>query len=247
MNLNSKLSHIKKNKPHAVKPLENWLNTFFNYILLEGSRYEFRVPNIKRGQILYVDFGYNVLSEFRYAHYCVAINNSPQQNSKVTVIPITSKSHPYQLAIGTELADKLDDIILNKERSNFWRPFRHIAAELGCRGIKQPAPSIGSYETVYPNCSAYINHVKTLLPSNDKDLQDYLDSILKSLVEFDKFLKSSPSLLKPSYLKTEDITTISKARIIRPLYSSHPLYQLRLSDETLDKLDAEIKRMFTKT
>ena len=72
-----------------------------------------------------------------------------------------------------------------------------------------------------------------------------VDKILSDLKVFDKFVNDSPNLLKSSYLRLEDITTISKARIISPKKTSHPLYKLRLSDETLNKLDDEIIRLYT--
>ncbi len=240
-----KLNDILRNAPHKFPKLDEWLNTYLNFIPNEGTNIERRIPNIRRGQILFVDFGYNVLSEFRYKHYCVALNNSPRLNPKVTVIPITSKEHPHQLAINYELADRLEDIIRDKERSNFWKPFRRVSAELIGRGFKSIAPAIGSYDTVYPNCTAFINNAKAILPRDDKELQSFLDGILKSLEDFDKFYKASPSLLKSSYLRIEDITTISKARIIMPRSSNHPLFQLRLSDETLDQLDQAIIHRFT--
>lgn len=65
-------------------------------------------------------------------------------------------------------------------------------------------------------------------------------------MKFNRFYKSSPSLQKSSYLRIEDVTTISKARIITPRYTSHPLYQLRLSDSTLDLIDNEIISKFTR-
>ena len=72
-----------------------------------------------------------------------------------------------------------------------------------------------------------------------------INKMLSDLKVFDKFVNDSPNLLKSSYLRLEDITTISKARIISPKKTSHPLYKLHLSDETLDKLDNEIIRLYT--
>ena len=86
----------------------------------------------------------------------------------------------------------------------------------------------------------------TYLSDEDIELRNTLKQILISLKKFDDFYKSSPKLLQASFLKVEDITTISKARIISPKYKSHPLYQLMLSTSTLDRLDQEIISKFTK-
>ena len=246
-NITRKLNFISQNTPEKFRKLDNWLNTYLDYIPLENKDTEKIFPNIKRGQILYVNFGYNVLSEFRYIHYCVALHNSPRLNPKITVVPITSKPHPHQLAINYELADNLETIIRDQERSKFWSPFRRIYPELQARGFAAISPAIGSYDTVFTNCTAFINQAMKCLSEDDTKLRNTLKEILISLKNFDSFYKTAPKLLLSSYLKVEDITTISKARIIYPKTKAHPLYQLKLSTPTLNYLDQEIISKFTKS
>lgn len=244
MDLNSALRAIKSTNPEQGDAVEKWLKNYFFYLQNENSDIETRIPNIKRGQILLVDFGYNVLSEFRYVHYCIALHESSRRNKKVTVIPITSKNHPHQVAIGDELRDQLEMVVRDKERSSFWKPYNALKPLLERKGIPFNIPAIGSYETVYPNCSSLIKSLKERLNSDDP-LQVSLNRILKSLEEFRKFLAQAPELLSESYLRVGDITTISKARILSPKTSTHPLTLLRVTDETLNKLDDEIRHRFT--
>lgn len=245
IDLNKDLQAIKNNNPTQGALLEKWLRSYFYYIKNENSSLESRVPTIKRGHILYVDFGYNVQSEFRYVHYCVALHESTRHNKKVTVVPITSKVHPHQIAIGSELGHQLEIVIRNKERSSFWQPYRALKPELEKRSIPFNIPAIGTYDTVHANCSSLILSLKQTLSSNDS-LQIDLDRMLKSLDDFQRFIDQAPELLKDSYLKVADITTISKARVIFPKSKTHPLMFLKLSDETLNRLDDEICRRFTK-
>ena len=245
IDLNRELQTIKNNNPIHGALLEKWLRSYFYYIKNENTSLESRIPTIKRGQILYVDFGYNVQSEFRYVHYCVALHESTRLNKKVTVVPITSKAHPHQIAIGSELGHQLEIVIRSKERSSFWQPYRALKPELEKRGIPFNIPAISVYDTVHPSCSSLILSLKQMLSSDDP-LQVDLDRILKSLDDFQKFIDQAPELLKDSYLKVADITTISKARVIFPKTKTHPLMFLKLSDETLNRLDDEILRRFTK-
>ena len=224
-NITRKLNFISQNTPEKFRKLDNWLNTYLDYIPLENKDTEKIFPNIKRGQILY----------------------SPRLNPKITVVPITSKPHPHQLAINYELANNLETIIRDKERSKFWRPFRRLYPELQARGFTAISPAIGSYDTVFTNCTAFINQAMKYLSEDDIKLKNTLKEILVSLKNFDDFYKSAPKLLQSSYLKVEDITTISKARIIYPKTKTHPLYQLKLSNSTLDCLDQEIISKFTKS
>lgn len=90
--IKQKLMNLQETKPNKFNKLDKWLRYYLDMINHENTNIEKRIPNIRRGQILYVNFGYNILSEFRYKHYYVAINNSPRKKPKVTVIPITSKN-----------------------------------------------------------------------------------------------------------------------------------------------------------
>ena len=66
-----------------------------------------------------------------------------------------------------------------------------------------------------------------------------------ALKEFDELLKSTPKLAQNSFLLPEQITTVSKARIIAPKKKTHVLNYLRLTDSTMNILDKEIIKLFT--
>lgn len=245
MNFEQELLSIEKTNPDKARELRRWLESFFWYVHKENSGIERSYPDVKRGRILLVNFGYGVHSEFRYNHYAVALRSSPKNNGKVTVVPLTSKEHPHLMPIGHELGDCLDALIVEKERSVFWKPYRTLAANvLEETGMFFGFPAIGSYNTVYTSCTSFLNKIKENL-ADDSSLHKDVDKMLSDLKVFDKFVSDSPNLLKSSYLRLEDITTISKARIISPKKTSHPLYKLHLSDETLDRLDNEIIRLYT--
>lgn len=245
MDFEQELLSIEKTNPDKARELRRWLESFFWYVGKEGSNIERGYLNVKRGSILFVNFGYGVHSEFRYNHYAAALRSSPKSNGKVTVVPLTSKKHPHLMPIGHELGDCLDALIVEKERSVFWKPYRTLAANvLEETGMFFGFPAIGSYRTVYTSCTSFLNKIKENL-ADGSSLHKDVDKMLSDLKVFDKFVSDSPNLLKSSYLRLEDITTISKARIISPKKTSHPLYKLHLSDETLDKLDNEIIRLYT--
>lgn len=253
IDLNEELEKIKKLNPSQAENIEKWLKIYFSSAINENSnnRYEKMIPNISRGQILAVNFGYGIQSEFRNFHYCVALHDSPRKTSKITVIPITSKKHPHQIDIGYEMADSLETIIRDKERSTFWKPYRELEKQYkDITDIEFGTPAIGSYSTVYPNCTAHIKKLQTEFKSlskrlNTLNVETTLNKLLLNLKDFNDFLNRSPNLLKHSYLRIDDITTISKARIVFPKNSKHPLYKLKLSNETLNKIDEEIIRRFT--
>lgn len=216
MDFEQELLSIEKTNPDKARELRRWLESFFWYVHKENSGIERSYPDVKRGRILLVNFGYGVHSEFRYNHYAVALHSSPRKSGKVTVVPLTSKEHPHLMPIGHELGDCLDALIFEKERSVFWKPYQTLAANvLKETGVSFGFPAIGSCNTVCTNCTSFLNKMKENL-ADGSSLHKDVDKMLSDLKVFDKFINDSPNLLKSSYLRLEDITTISKTRIISP-------------------------------
>lgn len=135
---------------------------------------------------------------------------------------------------------------MEKERSTFWRPLRKIEAELNDKGVKIGYPAIGSYSQVERAAIHCVTQIKAdLLPSDP--LQKTLDKIINTAHEFSDFLNINPKLGQTSYLLPENLMTLSKSRLVVPRKRTHPLYGIKLSDNTLDKLDKEIIKLFTRT
>lgn len=202
--------------------------------------------NIKRGQILYVNFGYNILSEFSFPHYCIALHNSSKTNPKVTVLPITSKNKNRisHLPLGILFdIDKRDDIERKKEREALER-LNKLQELYKKHKITLPFPAIGTWPTVYPNW-------KLLLTSYNKKVKDKeIDKLTKETIldlrKFDQFMQTSKFInYKESYAKLDDITTISKARILFPRYKNHFLYHFKTSNDILDNIDNAIVKRLT--
>lgn len=63
------------------------------------------------GQIIYIDFGYNVGNEFSFDHYAVVLKDSHNNDPLVNVVPITSKSPQSQKLY--PLKHSVDQLIIN--------------------------------------------------------------------------------------------------------------------------------------
>lgn len=240
------LQQLESKNPAKHKLLMRWLRFYLSCIDNESSYNYAGIPYIRRGQVLLMRMGYNIHNEFRNTHFCVAIRNSSYKNHNVTIVPITSKKHKYGIPIYTELSDCLESSIMEKERSTFWRPLRNIEAELNDKGVKIGYPAIGSYSQVERAAIHCVTQIKAdLLPSDP--LQKTLDKIINTAHEFSDFLNINPKLGQTSYLLPENLMTLSKSRLVVPRKRTHPLYGIKLSDNTLDKLDKEIIKLFTRT
>lgn len=200
--------------------------------------------NIKRGQILYVNFGYNVLSEFRYTHYCIALHASSKKNPKVTVIPLTTKPKNHYIPIGAICSfDKSEDIERDLERKALKNI--PILKELSKKyNVDLEVPAIGTWPTVKPNWSNYL--AKLMVNIDDPKIKELTIQTFKNLDVFDTYMKTRRLLTVDSFARVEDITTISKARIIKPTNKNHFLYLLKASDSQLDLIDKALISLYTK-
>lgn len=244
LNIDDWLQKIHTTNQSKYTLLQKWIKRFM-WLVDHESNYNYsQIPNLRRGQIIFLDFGYRVHNEFRYPHYAVVLHKSGKPNHNVTVVPITSKNKKHSIPIGTELVDQLESVIFLQERSAYWQPFRQLVPEIESRGIKTGSPAVCRSSQAPETCSRYIRSIKQRLNPTD-DLHHSLNKILVALKEFDELLKSTPKLAQNSFLLPEQITTVSKARIIAPKKKTHVLNYLRLTDNTMNILDKEIIKLFT--
>lgn len=126
---------IIKHKKNAIKQLNNTFETFINspnpkhkkkadlvaywiesyskYLLSEEKFDYTSIPRYKRGDIISVNFGFNVGSEHGGLHYALVLDNDNRQSSPViTVIPLSSgnenSTYERDVFLGNELHDKLN-------------------------------------------------------------------------------------------------------------------------------------------
>ena len=93
--------------------ISKWITQYANYISFEEKFSPHKLIGYKRGDIVFVNFGFNIGSEFGGEHYAVVIDNNNDRNSStITVVPLSSykpgkEIHPNDLYLGNELFEKL--------------------------------------------------------------------------------------------------------------------------------------------
>lgn len=93
----------------------SWIKSYVGYMEYDKKFNPKKMKKYERGEILYVNLGYNVGSEERQPHYVVVVeNNNSISSPVVTVVPLTSTKDKSEeeinknsVMLGTELYDKL--------------------------------------------------------------------------------------------------------------------------------------------
>ena len=100
--------HLKK-----ANLISFWLENYISYIQREETFDPSYLKRYERGDIIKVNFGFNVGSEYGGLHYAIVLDKYNARNSPViTVIPLTSYTegddiHPNDVSLGNELYLKL--------------------------------------------------------------------------------------------------------------------------------------------
>ena len=112
--------------------ITKWLFQWCNFLSNEKTFKQELLPSYKRGDIVYVEFGWNVGSEDGGVHYAVVIeNNNPKRSGTVLVVPFTS------LGAGKKPADVArHDVYLGKGVIP-WTSHETVAKLLQMRAISK--------------------------------------------------------------------------------------------------------------
>lgn len=227
----SESKHLKK-----ADLLAYWIEGFSKYILEEEKFDYSRIPKYKRGEVISVNFGFNVGSEHGGKHYAIVLDNDNKQSSRViTVIPLSSgtteKTNERDVFLGNELYDKLKTKYdkLNEETQ------RELQETSQMLDIIRKTVAVGS-EGEEPTSGELAELIKKL--------EERVDNINVKQRDLGNYEKEIIKLKSGSRAMMEQITTISKMRIYKPKTSHDLLYGIKFSDGAMDKINERLKELY---
>lgn len=245
--LNNTLEYyINNGNLRKAQLISKWIKEFSNYVRFEEKFNPTRNIAYKRGDIVKVNFGFNVGSELGGVHYAVVVENENRHYANtLVVIPMSSvksdsKIHPHDLLIGSEFYSTLKTSVEAKHKANVLETKRisHLLEVLQKTLIPlQDASQLNGTSI----SAATILELKTQAATLKKE-QDEL-SEKNSFV--DKSLTELELMKTGSVLKVKQIRAISKLRIWDPKRTQDILYGIHLSDNTMDKVNRKIIELFT--
>lgn len=237
--------------------LSYWIKDYVRMIDFEEKFDPTKNISYKRGNIVKVNFGFNIGSEYGGLHYGIILDNNNAHNSPVvTVIPLTSmksdkEPHFNSVDLGNEiyrsLKIKYDTISKalkdeQEEIKNELMLFKILVdlttqtteelktGELDDQKFEQKLSDAEKYLTA----STKLQSIWEEKEKHNKEQQDYLNKIG---LEIARMKEGSIALVN-------QITTISKMRIFDPRNLKGVLSGISLSEENMEKINEKMKNLY---
>ncbi len=228
------INYIKK-----TALISKWISQYANYLSFEEKFVPTQNISYSRGDIIFVNFGFNIGAELGGAHYAVVIDKISHHNSStVTVIPLSSlkpgkKIHPNDLYIGNELYEKL--------HLKFKTVLLHLKDELAnnmliASILKEKINTLKHFEKE----NKEINEIEDAF----EKLERIVEKLNQEISGTEQLRNELLSLKSGSIAKIKQITTISKIRIYNPQKVSDSLNGIRFSEDTMIAINDKLKESY---
>lgn len=211
----------------------------------------------KRGNIVKINFGFNIGNEYGGLHYGIVLDKHNAHNSPVvTVIPLTSvkegkEIHENNVFLGNDLYRLLKikydtilkSVVSERDKLRKMMVITQGILTLAEEGIKETRESLhdASFD------------MKSLLQSEENldnvkelatELKERSDKAIEQLENLKKIEKEISQMKKGSIALINQITTISKIRIYDPKNSNGVLSGITLSQEQMEKINNKVKSLY---
>lgn len=235
-----------------------WIEEFSDYIKEEHNFDPKRLKSYKRGDVVKLNFGFNIGSEYGGLHYAIVINNkNPRNSSVLTVIPLTSlkstedQIHPDDVFLGNEIYKalklKYDTISQNleheqRETDEYQKAFS-IAFEIAkdkVESVKVSDSDSPTFEQDLQDAQKYI----AALHKIEEILNQKIADNAASKQQLDKIGAEISHMKAGSVALVSSIMTVSKMRIYDPRNARGVLNGIRLSEDGIEKINKKLKELF---
>lgn len=248
----SSIKHLKK--AHLIS---YWVKDYVRFINFEEKFDPAKNIAYKRGNVVKINFGFNIGSEYGGLHYGIVLDNKNSHNSPVlTIIPLTSVKdnkpiHNNSVELGNEiyrsLKLKYDTILksLKDEQDEITTTLSAFSSlietsEKTLLDAQEYDKSSVEYSQKLDIVSKYIDDAVKLRETwhqkreHNNEEQEYLNKIG---TEISQMKEGSIALVN-------QITTVSKMRIFDPRNLRGVLAGISISEESMEKINEKVKELY---
>lgn len=199
-----------------------WLNDYIEYIKAEATFKPEMNMNYKRGQIVFVNFGFRIGNELGGNHYAVVLDvKNSKSNRTITVVPlksqkdrITKYSTLYHVPLGECVKTLLEDKAFSLLTTNKYEMIKVAVA-------------LTSGE-----------------PVNEEEVGKRISDMKRNKRIALNVLDYTENLKNESVADIGQITTISKQRINHPCKNKDVLAGVIIPEELMNEIDNKIKKLY---
>ena len=206
-----------------------WLNDYLAYIKAEATFNPSMNIAYKRGQVVFVNFGYRIGSELGGEHYAIVLDVKNSKHSKtLTVLPLKSnknKTTAYSKIYYFSLGTKVKTLLVEKANSIINENFNEAL------GLAQV---ITAKKEVHPEYD----------PKEDAELVKTLSRLKRNRRIADNILLYAQKLNNESVADIGQIITISKQRIKHPCKTSDVLTGVIIDENTMLEISKQIEKFY---
>ena len=242
--------HLKK-----ANLISYWLENYVEYIRREENFVPAHLKRYERGDIIKVNFGFNIGSEYGGLHYAIVLDKVNAKNSPViTVVPLTSFTegdsvHENDVFLGNELYTKLQLKIRGLKQTVSSEKQKNAALKSSIQHLlNMLEPLLNEVATTDDIASIKINDEQEAIMEQAikqlETIQEQEKNIQKQEILLNNVSKEISKMKAGSVALPNQITTISKQRIYNPKNSYDVLHGVKLSPDGLDKLSEGLKKLF---
>lgn len=236
------------NKKHEKKAdlISYWLESFTTYARAEESFDPTKLLSYSRGDVIRLNFGFNIGKEFGGLHFAVVIDNDNKHTADVlTVIPLSSTDgkvvHERSVDLGEELYNKISDT-QKKLLADATEDLESITAFM--HTFKSSIDLVESLLKEGKEISDEVVSAMELAKERYKELESEKTALEERIRNIHKNDSVIAKLKIGSMAVTNQITTVSKQRIYTPKRSEDFLYGISLSTTAMDKINKKIVELF---
>lgn len=199
--------------------LTYWLKDYNNFLKQELTYKPNYQPALKQGSIIQVNLGFRLGNEQGGLHYAIVLDkNDNKRKPIITVIPLSSIKEGKKLhKTHVNLGSEVYNLIDIKTKQ------------------------------IIDSANNQINELRKLIKNENNDFVE-LEALINKQNENIKYAidctNKTKNLKKGSYAICEQIITISKMRIYDPITTRDPLYNLVISEESMEKIKKIIKQNY---
>lgn len=196
--------------------IASWVKRYVMMLRKEKTFDPKSLPRYKRGQLLLIDFGFRIGSEIGGLHYAVVLDSHNYQASPlITVVPLKSKKEGQS---ENSYSVNLPDGIffsLNKKMRQLTDTAMQLQAESESNDIS---------------------------PEEAKAKRSAARALT---VQANSALNELTQLKLGSVANVGQVCTVSKIRIVHPLFNADPLFDVKATDADMKIIDARVSKLYS--